>query len=275
MKKFLIFMLFSISITIFSEVLDPLIEDMGPLSVGPWSYHWNPAGLYNVENDSFLIGFTYKSSETSYLNGFEIALVQPPRYGFAGALVLKRYLTEDLSKLSVGYFVSGFASVKYGLGLEIEWFTGREEFLSVLLDFGVQGVLTKEMEYSFIIRNFRLWSQAKEYYPSGDIGGALSFGSDSIRIGGGATIQSGDLIKIFGNVLLKQKNLSIDLTTGYLTSLEREDHSWLFQGGIGLKLSGFKIGVGGYGLSNPLTFKDPLDDLSYNFGTFVHVEVSW
>ena len=275
MKKFVIFAMLLVSILTFSEVLDPLVEDMGPLSIGPWSYHWNPAGLYEVKSDSLLIGFSYKASETSYLSGLEITLVQPPEYGFAGALVLRRYLTEDLSRLSLGYFVSGFASVKYGLGLEVEWFKGKEDFLSILLDFGVQGALTKEMGYSFIIRNFRLWSQEESYYPSGDIGGSISFGGENIKIGGGATLQSGDLIKVFGNVLLKQKNLSIDLTTGYLTSLESKDYSWLFQGGIGLKLNGFKIGVGGYGLSNPLAFKDPLNDLSYSFGTFVHAEVSW
>ncbi len=275
MKKFVIFTILLASIFTFSEVLDPIVEDMGPLSTGPWSYHWNPAGLYEVKNDSFLIGFSYKASETSYLSGLEIALAQPPEYGFAGALVLRRYLADDFSRLSLGYFVSGFSNVKYGMGLEIEWFTGKEEFLSVLLDFGVQGAITKGMEYSFVIRNFRLWSQKEAYYPSGDIGGSISFGSDAVKIGGGATLQSGDLIKIFGNVLLKRENISLDLSTGYLTTLGRKDYTWLFQGGIGLRLKGFKIGVGGYGLSNPLTFKDPLNDLSYSFGTFVHTEVSW
>ena len=275
MKKFLFFLILILSIPIFSQVIDPLVEDMGPLSTGPWSYHWNPAGLYEVKSDSFLIGFLYKASETSFLSGLELALVQPPKHGFAGALVLKRYFAEDLSRLSLGYFVSGLASIKYGLGLEIEWFKGEKEFLSVLLDFGVQGFMTKEMEYSFIIRNFRLWSQEKSYYPSADIGGAISFGNENVKIGGGATLLSGDLIKIFGNILLKRKNLSIGLTTGYLKSIENKKYTWLFQGGIGLKLKGFKINAGGYGLSNVFEFKDPLNDLSYNFGTFVHAEVSW
>ncbi|HIP91964.1 MAG TPA: hypothetical protein EYH25_00700, partial [Thermotoga sp.] len=62
MKKFLFFLILILSIPIFSQVIDPLVEDMGPLSTGPWSYHWNPAGLYEVKSDSFLIGFLYKAS---------------------------------------------------------------------------------------------------------------------------------------------------------------------------------------------------------------------